>query len=944
MFLRFVLGGVVWLFCVPIYAQTSPQMALAKAKVATDPKTVWGQDTDQTIAAIERRLHRLQAQSVFVDEVDNFDESTPHHSVAYLSDESNVLPEKMTNNAIFEPKTDAHIVTDVGTAQHIDTPQIDTPQEDFGVDPAMYLPAMDRTQRLDVPKPYVDDTLQKPTTLFNRLYSRVFDGATVSYLQARIFVNELAHKPSTPTTDAPPNTTQASLDADESQAILVNINRPDWQASDEIDLPKQFKAANTQHEPFKNIQSAIQTISTDSTPSFVASLPRLRQVVNDASRAVGYYEIDFDINHAGKGVVDVIINRLGQPVTIASQTVQIRGPMNDLPEREQLAKTTPKLDEVFHHGEYERTKNQIETLSVQKGFFDGNWLEHSADVLLPDNRADVNLIYESGERYVFDKVVFFTLDKATGQLTTDPNKLPIKPSLLKQLLTFEANEGFESKKVAQLSSQLLATRYFNNANVETVLPHTDEGSGVIFENESTVASNDQQVSATINPIEFDVSDSLLAKLQEVSNKANRLHDSPDDRVLEPNPKRTTSLLAQLSEGIKTLAHAILPDESADDKVNFLSEAARFGLPGRKSPAQVFKDKKIPLYVFVSSDKPKDAQIGLGWGSDTGMRAMMRLENNLVNKDGYQAGVEGSISKDNQAIEFYVSRPLSHPTDDKLIAHTSYTQDKIAQSVQNVQILSRSIESGLSRNIIRPSDNRSYFVKYRLDGLKTTAPKSLWENLPIQFQTGSATQQALLVGANFSKTQSDNLTAPTKGYRHYYGLELGSRQLVNDTDMAIIKAGASGMNSFGNNAYGKNRSHQLIGRLDLGYIWASDFERVPYKLKFFAGGDQSVRGYDYQSLSPKNAKGYLVGGQALATASLEYNYEFKEGFRAAVFADVGGAYDRQFSRAALGESTKLGAGVGLRFASPVGTVRVDIAKGIEGTKTPIRLHFLIGKPF
>lgn len=101
----------------------------------------------------------------------------------------------------------------------------------------------------------------------------------------------------------------------------------------------------------------------------------------------------------------------------------------------------------------------------------------------------------------------------------------------------------------------------------------------------------------------------------------------------------------------------------------------------------------------------------------------------------------------------------------------------------------------------------------------------------------------------------------------------------------------------------------------------------------------MRGYNSQSLSPMSKKGNPTGGQALLTASAEYSYEFKKGLRAAIFADAGGAYDKAFRT-----TTKLGAGVGVRFASPVGTVRVDIAKGIEKQKTPIRLHFLIGLPF
>ena len=113
--------------------------------------------------------------------------------------------------------------------------------------------------------------------------------------------------------------------------------------------------------------------------------------------------------------------------------------------------------------------------------------------------------------------------------------------------------------------------------------------------------------------------------------------------------------------------------------------------------------------------------------------------------------------------------------------------------------------------------------------------------------------------------------------------------------------------------------------------------MPYKLRFFAGGDQSIRGYDYNSLSPIE-KGYLTGGQILAVGSAEYNYAFKPGLRGAVFTDVGNAYDKNFEA-----DTKVGVGVGVRWASPVGVVRVDVAAGVTEEEIPVRLHFFIGSP-
>ena len=149
-------------------------------------------------------------------------------------------------------------------------------------------------------------------------------------------------------------------------------------------------------------------------------------------------------------------------------------------------------------------------------------------------------------------------------------------------------------------------------------------------------------------------------------------------------------------------------------------------------------------------------------------------------------------------------------------------------------------------------------------------------------------------------------------------------------MAIVNATWKGLYSLG-----ENDDHQFVAGLETGYIFAKKFDQVPYNLRFFAGGDQSLRGFDYKSLSPEEY-GYKMGGQALAVGSLEYNYQFKEGWRAAIFSDFGNAFDEKFSN-----DPEYGVGVGIRWKSPIGPIRLDVASGISDPDHPIRLHFFIG---
>lgn len=125
------------------------------------------------------------------------------------------------------------------------------------------------------------------------------------------------------------------------------------------------------------------------------------------------------------------------------------------------------------------------------------------------------------------------------------------------------------------------------------------------------------------------------------------------------------------------------------------------------------------------------------------------------------------------------------------------------------------------------------------------------------------------------------------------------------------------------------------RANLGWIETGSFSRVPPSLRFFAGGDRSIRGYKYKSISPRDSDGKLTGASKLATGSLEYQYNVTGKWWGAVFIDSGEAVN-DLARTNL----KTGAGIGVRWASPVGPVKLDIARPI-GDNDKRGLQFYIG---
>jgi translocation and assembly module TamA len=194
---------------------------------------------------------------------------------------------------------------------------------------------------------------------------------------------------------------------------------------------------------------------------------------------------------------------------------------------------------------------------------------------------------------------------------------------------------------------------------------------------------------------------------------------------------------------------------------------------------------------------------------------------------------------------------------------------------------------------------------------------------------SRSHKALYPNYSWAIRDVDDLTDPRRGY--VLTLQAGGalEALLSDADFLRGYARWTGYRSLG-------PENLFIFRAEAGSVLTSSRLGVPATLLFRAGGDGSVRGYDYQSLGIREADA-VVGGRYLAVASAEYVRWIVPNWGAAVFYDVGDAFDE------LGDfKANAGYGVGARWKSPVGPVGLDVAYGEEAHS--IRLHFSLGVSF
>lgn len=321
---------------------------------------------------------------------------------------------------------------------------------------------------------------------------------------------------------------------------------------------------------------------------------------------------------------------------------------------------------------------------------------------------------------------------------------------------------------------------------------------------------------------------------------------------------------------------------------------------------------IPVDVRLDTRKPRTMGLGLGFSTDVGPRGKANWTRHWVNPQGHSYGWETELSAPRQNVGLWYDVPLDPPLTDKLRFAGGYQNEEIA----GTDTLSKLLTVGPEwHSKLQSGWQRVISLKYQRE----------------EYRLGddSGLSNLLMPGVSFSYLRSDNRIDPHNGYRLQFDTQVAKEGLVSDTNLLHGNVLLKGLTTLGHN-------HRFLGRVQFGGSATNGYKNnIPPSLRFFAGGDQSVRGYDYQTLSPKNSDGDRIGGRYLVAGSVEYQYSLAEKWRVATFIDQGNA----FNTLEL-PSLKTGVGFGVRWVSPVGPLRLDLAKALDDDGG-IRLHFSMG---
>jgi len=322
------------------------------------------------------------------------------------------------------------------------------------------------------------------------------------------------------------------------------------------------------------------------------------------------------------------------------------------------------------------------------------------------------------------------------------------------------------------------------------------------------------------------------------------------------------------------------------------------------------DDQVPIHIFLQESKPRKWNFGLGYGTDTGIRGTVRHSRRLGRR-GHKIAANLLASEKIQSLLGTYIIPLKDPTTEEM-AYTGRVSNETTESRDsNIASLSGSYTS------IRHAWRRVISLNYE------------YEDFTVAEQSDETLFLYPIV--SWSRTWTDDRIHPTHGRRYYLELLGASDAVFSDT--TFLQARANGKWVF--NLGSKNR---LLTRTELGATLVENIIELPASKRFYAGGDISIRGYSFEQLGPINALGEVIGGKYLLVASAELDHRLSENWSVAAFYDVGNALN-EFDN--LSDQVAEGAGVGLRWHSPVGAVRIDFAWALTEPYDGFRLHLVIG---
>jgi translocation and assembly module TamA len=342
----------------------------------------------------------------------------------------------------------------------------------------------------------------------------------------------------------------------------------------------------------------------------------------------------------------------------------------------------------------------------------------------------------------------------------------------------------------------------------------------------------------------------------------------------------------------------------------LSESAYFGTVDIAPELDQAAAGRVPIRVSLQPGIRIEYTVGVGASTDTGARFRAGFRNNRLNSSGHRIISDLNVSSVIQGLTAEYRIPRHDPRREWFSIAGAVSKESTDTFDTDAQRLGVRWSKAMSEKWLRTLS---------LD----------ISNESFEIGTDVETSRLVVPGVGFDQKIADRDVFPTRGRR--LGVELRGTDEVLGSTTSYLQATlrARWIRSIGSKT-------RVLMRLNAGATSSRDFSLLPPSVRFFAGGDESVRGYDYESLGPQDADGNVIGGTNLLVASVEYERLLKGNFYGAAFVDSGNAFDN------TDFNPETGVGVGLKWRSPLGLIRVYLGYPVTADEDKsVKFHLRLG---
>ena len=344
-------------------------------------------------------------------------------------------------------------------------------------------------------------------------------------------------------------------------------------------------------------------------------------------------------------------------------------------------------------------------------------------------------------------------------------------------------------------------------------------------------------------------------------------------------------------------------------------------------------RQVPVAVTLTPAKRSIYTAGLSYGTDSGAGVSLGVERRYVNQRGHKALAQVDWAQNRKTATVQYRVPAFAWLDGWYTASLQFADEQTDYiDTRRLEfVASRSGQYNRHLNLIASMHalRERWAYEFEDDGDPGTPPVYRYANYFFPSLRGEY-------------QDVDDRFAPRRGIAGSVMVRAGTGQ-TDDSDSNANFAQAHVRASW---FKGLGPYDRLIVRGEVGHTFTDALNDLPPSLRFYAGGDRSIRGYQWREVGPRvlDADGdvaFALGAKNVVTASVEYERYFGDSpWGAAVFVDTGDAFDGGDDKVDL----HTGVGIGARWKSPVGPIRVDIARGLNEPDSPFTLHLNIGTDF